>query len=77
MKDILGSKKLVKKFKIEQVNKSGAVFDTEKLDWLNGEYIRKMKLDELTKKCAAYFKEEVDLKYFKKVVALEQERIKR
>ncbi len=75
--EVFSLKKLVKKFKIEQVNKSGAVFDTEKLDWLNGEYIRKMKLDELTKKCATYFDKEVDLEYLKKVVELEQERIKR
>ena len=31
---------LIEKFSLERVNKSGAVFDTQKLNWLNGQYIR-------------------------------------
>jgi glutamyl-tRNA synthetase len=32
---------LIEKFSLERVNKSGAVFDIEKLNWLNGEHLRK------------------------------------
>lgn len=32
---------LIEKFSVEQVNKSGAVFDLEKLNWLNAEHLRK------------------------------------
>lgn len=32
---------LIKKFSLERVNKSGAVFDTQKLNWLNAEHLRK------------------------------------
>ncbi len=33
---------LIKRFDIDKVNKSGAVFDIEKLRWMNGEYIKKL-----------------------------------
>ncbi len=32
---------LIKKFSLERVNKSGAVFDLDKLTWLNAEHLRK------------------------------------
>ncbi len=32
---------LIEKFSLERVNKSGAVFDLEKLNWLNAEHLRK------------------------------------
>ena len=32
---------LVEKFSLERVNKAGAVFNLEKLNWLNGEHLRK------------------------------------
>ena len=38
---------LIKKFTLERVNKSGAVFNIEKLNWLNGEHIRKKTIDDL------------------------------
>ncbi|MEW6195672.1 MAG: glutamate--tRNA ligase [Bacteroidota bacterium] len=33
---------LIEKFSLERVNKSGAVFDLQKLNWLNAEHLRKM-----------------------------------
>jgi glutamyl-tRNA synthetase len=33
---------LIKDFSLERVNKSGAVFNIEKLNWMNGMYIRKL-----------------------------------
>lgn len=38
---------LIQKFSLERVNKSGAVFDINKLIWLNSEHIRKKSVDEL------------------------------
>jgi glutamyl-tRNA synthetase len=40
-------KELVEKFELERCQKSPAVFDTEKLRWMNGVYIRKLTRDEL------------------------------
>ena len=38
---------LIRDFDLERVNKGGAVFNREKLDWMNSEYIRKMSPEEL------------------------------
>ena len=38
---------LVQAFELERVNKSGAVFDIKKLDWLNAEHLRKKSTTEL------------------------------
>lgn len=38
---------LIEKFSLERVNKSGAVFDLQKLNWLNAEHLRKLSNEEL------------------------------
>lgn len=38
---------LIQSFSLERVNKSGAVFDLEKLNWLNAEHLRKKSDEEL------------------------------
>ena len=38
---------LVERFDLSGVHKAGAVFDLQKLDWLNGEYIKRLSVDEL------------------------------
>ncbi|XP_054784482.1 glutamate--tRNA ligase, chloroplastic/mitochondrial-like [Prosopis cineraria] len=40
--------KLVEKFTIERVNKSGAIFDSTKLRWMNGQHLRAIPSEELT-----------------------------
>ncbi|KAG8383320.1 hypothetical protein BUALT_Bualt04G0000200 [Buddleja alternifolia] len=40
---------LVDKFTIERVNKSGAIFDSAKLRWMNGQHLRSLPLEKLTK----------------------------
>lgn len=40
-------KELIEKFSLERVNKSGAVFDLEKLNWLNAEHLRKKSNEEI------------------------------
>lgn len=37
----------VEKFSLEKVNKAGAVFNLEKLNWLNAEHLRKMRNEEI------------------------------
>ncbi len=39
---------LIEKFSLEGVNKAGAVFNLEKLNWLNAEHLRSKQLPELT-----------------------------
>ncbi|ESQ31494.1 hypothetical protein EUTSA_v10003868mg [Eutrema salsugineum] len=40
---------LVEKFSIERVNKSGAIFDSTKLRWMNGQHLRALPIEKLTK----------------------------
>jgi len=40
---------LINSFSLDRVNKSGAVFNLEKLDWLNAEHLRKLTNEEILK----------------------------
>ncbi|NP_001312310.1 glutamate--tRNA ligase, chloroplastic/mitochondrial [Nicotiana tabacum] len=40
---------LVEKFTIERVNKSGAIFDSTKLRWMNGQHLRSLPSEELNR----------------------------
>ena len=94
--EIFSLDEMIERFDLSGVNKYGAVFNVEKLDWINGFYIREMDLDRLVKLCVPYLidaglvekvssikyqvlstSEEIDFSYLKKVVALEQERMKK
>ncbi len=69
---------LIRDFDLERVNKSGAVFNREKLDWMNAEYIRKMSPEELAKivrPLASERKYIVSDEYLISVVKLMQERV--
>jgi glutamyl-tRNA synthetase len=46
--EIFNFDELVQAFSFERVQHAGARFDWEKLNWINGEYIRKLSDDELT-----------------------------
>jgi glutamyl-tRNA synthetase len=72
---------LIEQFDLSKLNKAGAVFDLEKLDWINGLYIRKMsplKLAELVKPylTQAGFKVENE-EFLVGIVKLEQERLRK
>jgi len=45
--EIFSLKQLIKEFSLEKVQKGGAVFNIEKLDWFNGYYIQQMPLEKL------------------------------
>jgi nondiscriminating glutamyl-tRNA synthetase len=45
---------LVKEFSLERVQKSGAVFNIKKLDFLNGVYLRQKSVEKLTELCLPY-----------------------
>jgi nondiscriminating glutamyl-tRNA synthetase len=76
---------LVKYFSLDRVKKSGAVFDVEKLTWMNGNYIRGLSPEELLDKCrpwlsrAGYVPGDADeetVNYATCALALEQEKMK-
>lgn len=73
---------LVEKFSIERINNSAAIFDRTKLEWMNGVYLRKMPLDEVTGLARRYFlqggvqEEQLRDPWFGDLVALVVERSK-
>jgi glutamyl-tRNA synthetase len=54
-REIASLDELVAAFALEDVSPSGAVFNHEKLDWLNGKYLRSMPLDRLAERAAPFF----------------------
>jgi glutamyl-tRNA synthetase len=87
-REIFTIDELIEAFALEKVNKAGAVFDVQKLDWMNGEYLRAMPLDRLYedfKPIAAAAVSEIaglervaaDPEYTKKVIELVRERVHR
>jgi glutamyl-tRNA synthetase len=70
---------LITQFSLDRVQKAGAVFDTEKLDWLQGQWIRKIPKEDFTKRIqrivSEKFPEALSDKNFAEKAALIQERI--
>ena len=75
-KEIYSMDELIQDFSINKISKSGAIFNIDKLDWMNGMYIRKMDINELVQKCLPYLeqKEGIDNK---KVVEAYKDRLKK
>jgi nondiscriminating glutamyl-tRNA synthetase len=46
-KEIMAREEMVKAFGIERIGKAAAIFDRKKLQWMNGQYIRKLPFDTL------------------------------
>jgi len=68
---------LEKEFDFDKVGKAPAVFNIEKLNWYNKQYIMKMSKEELAKKCESFFQDKnVDINKYNltEVVGLEQGR---
>ena len=45
--EIFSMEELIREFSLERVGKSGAIFNVEKLDWMNGHYIRTLSPEKL------------------------------
>jgi glutamyl-tRNA synthetase len=56
-KEIFSLDELIEVFTLDKVGKAGGIFDQQKLQWLNGEYIQKMDIDSRTKAVIPFLKE--------------------
>lgn len=75
-REIFSLEELVEAFDYRHMSKSPAVFDTVKLKWMNGEYIKAMDFDQFYEMAEPYIKEVVTKPYdLKKIAALVQSRI--
>jgi glutamyl-tRNA synthetase len=62
-KEIMPRDEMIKAFSIERIGKSPAVFDKNKLAWMNGQYIRKLDLDTLCRLVAPYMPDSLRARY--------------
>ena len=83
--DVMSRDIIVEHFALERIGKSGAVFDVEKLQWMNGVYIRQMSGEQLADEIVAFLdgcvdggvtSGEMDRKYLLRIIPLVQERLK-
>ncbi len=74
--EIFGADKFLAEFDPEKINTTGPVFDLEKLEWLNGEYIRAMPEDRLANEIVAFTGRDLDRDKLARIVPLIRERIK-
>ena len=74
---------LIKQFDLSKVNKSGAVFDIVKLDWINSHYLRLLSNQELAKRLKPYLEKsgvstsQFSDEYIAAIAGLEKERLKK
>ena len=82
--EILDRPSLVESFSLKRVVKSGAIFNIDKLEWMNGIYIRSLAPDDLAARIRDYWRQSsppeipqvVDLAYLCRIAPLIQPRLK-
>ncbi len=55
--EVFSMQELIEQFDLAKINKAGAVFDVEKLDWLNNLYIRKSNIKDLIEMSLPYLEQ--------------------
>lgn len=78
--EIFSHEELIERFTLESVNKSGAIFDVDKLQWMNTQYLKAMPIAEFIALAQPYLAETVpDLNvtdpYTQRALAMARERI--
>jgi nondiscriminating glutamyl-tRNA synthetase len=58
--EILSIDEIVERFDIHEVHKAGAVFDRGRLEWLNGQWIRRLDPDDLVERLQPFIQAELD-----------------
>jgi glutamyl-tRNA synthetase len=87
--EIFTKDELIRVFTLDRIGVSGGIYDPDKLLWMNGFYIRQLPLDELVNRTLPYMERPeaegglpdsvqrpLDREYTKRVLRLEQERMK-
>jgi glutamyl-tRNA synthetase len=80
---------LIQKFTLDRIGVAGGIYDADKLSWMNGVYIRRLSIEEMTQRTLPYMERPeaegglpdsiarpLDPEYTQCVLALEQERLR-
>jgi nondiscriminating glutamyl-tRNA synthetase len=57
--EVLSLAEIIERFELKDVNKGGAVFDRERLEWLNGQWIRRLEPDDLVDRLRPFLEAEL------------------
>ena len=60
--EVLSLDELVERFELERVHSGGAVFDRERLDWLNGQWIRRLSDEDLVERALPFLVDALEAK---------------
>ena len=87
-REIFSKEELIKEFSLERIQKSAGIFNTERLDWYNGQYIRKTEPKKLAEMLLKYLPADLpagqaswkknaaeNSSYWLKIAELEKDRI--
>jgi glutamyl-tRNA synthetase len=82
--EILSREEIVKHFSLDRISKTAAVFNKDKLDWMNGIYLRGLILQEFAERAVTFLerdlpsevKRPLDIGYIRQIMPLIQERAK-
>ena len=77
--EIFSKDELIQKFSLEKVQRSGARFDEKRLIWMNGQWIRKISLDDLYTRVENFWPDsakDFNENYKKRILKLAQDRLK-
>jgi glutamyl-tRNA synthetase len=76
-KEIFSLDEFVKLFDLVDVRKAGPIFDTDKLEWINGQYIRELSDNEFIKRAKPFYPKGADTKVVEEIAPLVKERIRK
>jgi len=80
-KEVMDIDELTKEFDLKRVQKAGAVFNLEKLEWLNGHYLKNLPLEELAQRIKDFIPKnwlaEENKEMLLKALSFEKERMKK
>lgn len=82
--ELLSRQEIVKHFSLERISTTAAVFNREKLDWMNGVYIRSLSLEEFSRRSLPFLEKglpagvrrPLDAAYLRRIMPLIQDRAK-
>ncbi len=82
--ELFTGEELIKNFSLERVSKTAAIFNIDKLNWMNGIYIRRLTADDFARRAMPFLEKDLPadvprpltLEYVRQVMPLVQERAK-
>lgn len=82
--ELLSREEIVKHFSLERVSKTAAAFNRDKLDWMNGVYLRNLSLEDYSERAISFLERDLpseverplDTDYIRQIMLLIQERAK-